>query len=98
MVQTGSPHKIERKIGDGTRYIDKAIISREEGRRQCCLYSLNPTVVHDIFHHGDPLVSLDESPPPTLLVYSSNVPIQMVFLILILFWGLIQPPYSISLF
>ena len=47
------------------------------GRAHLChLHNLNITVVHNIFHHGSPLISHDDPPPHTFVVSSRTCKIE----------------------
>ena len=47
---------------------EEEISSMEGGGRPCFPHDLNITVVNGIFHHWDPLISHDKSPPHTPLI------------------------------
>ena len=60
----------------------------------CHLHPLNITVIHDIFHHGYPIIYHDKPYPNTFVVSSINIPVQSVCWSLRYLPGFIHPTSS----
>ena len=90
--KTRPPYNIEKKRGREKIEGGKSVVGKGGGggRCLCCLQPLNITVVQNIFHHGDSLMSHYDHPNTPLTLSSSTVTIQRVCQRLITHPGLIH--------